>query len=125
MTPIHNSYTLRSLVCGVALVYVIRLGGATLDVLDTAALAFVIALLVYQLIGLTQRLSLAEAGLGHWSIPRNLLFWTVGLMNTLWLDPGVAPQFPPLGGHGISWSSPHRKSSCCTAWSAAWLNKRK
>ena len=98
MTPIHNSYTLRSLVCGVALVHVIRLGGATLDVLDTAALAFVIALLVYQLIGLTQRLSLAEAGLGHWSIPRNLLFWTVGLMNTLWLTPELRHSFRPWMG---------------------------
>jgi hypothetical protein len=98
MTPIHDSYILRSLVCGVALVYVIRLGGSTLDVLDTAALAFVVALLVYQLIGLAQRLRQAEAGLSRWSIPRNLLFWTVGLMNTLWLDPELRHSFRPWAG---------------------------
>ena len=124
MTLIHNSYTLRSLVCGVALVYIIRLGGSTLDVLDTAALAIVIALLVYQLIGLGQRMRQAEAGLGHWSIPRNLLFWTVGLLNTLWLEPELRHSFRPWAGTAFLVIAAI-EMVVLYRLERAWMNKRK
>jgi hypothetical protein len=124
MTPIHDSYTLRSLVCGIALVYVIRLAGSALDVMDTAALALVIALLVYQLIGLAQRLRQVAAGLGRWSIPRNLLFWTVGLMNTLWLDPELRHGFRPWVGTAFLVFAA-LEVVVLYRLERAWLNKRK
>ncbi|MAW62104.1 MAG: hypothetical protein CMJ94_14910 [Planctomycetes bacterium] len=98
MTRIHDSYLLRALVSGAALVGVLLLADGQPGWLDALLVAAIVGVLTFELRELAQRLSAAEGERDELSLPRLVLIWAAALVLTVWLEPAQQDTWrQPLG----------------------------
>lgn len=80
-------YVLMAVISSVLLGYAFRLSAGDRGVVDWVVAAAVAGVIVWALVGLGRRLNGVGGGRAVWHEGRTVMFWLIGLMNTLWARP--------------------------------------
>ncbi len=93
-----GSYAASSVIASVVLFYAIRLSASGRTAIDWVVMGLVICALLYSLAQLTRRLYRAGGTKDAWHVQRTVLFWIVGLLNTVLLRPEHVDSWRPWVG---------------------------
>ncbi|MCP5020308.1 MAG: hypothetical protein GY930_00895 [bacterium] len=82
-----GSYVINTVIASVVLSYAIRLSASGRTTIDWVVMALVVCAMLYNLAQLTRRLYRSGGAKDAWHVQRTVLFWVVGLLNSLLLRP--------------------------------------
>jgi hypothetical protein len=80
-----RSYVVLSALAGGVLFYALRLSRFDRGPVDWAVIGLIIAAILWNLIQLGRRLHRSGGGKAVWHLQRTVLFWIIGLLNTVFL----------------------------------------
>lgn len=83
-------YSVRAVLAGGALYFALDLSRGDRGAVDYVVVGLVMAAVAWNLIRLGQRLHEARGGKGLWDEQRTVLFWIIGLLNTVAIRPEEA-----------------------------------
>ena len=83
-------YSVRALLAGAVLYFALDLSHGDRGTIDYVVLAVVLAAIAWNLVRLGQRLYGAGGNRALWHEQRTVLFWIIGLLNTVAIDPADA-----------------------------------
>lgn len=78
-------FLVNAALASVVLYYVLELSSSGRTAIDWAVISLVVAAILYNLVQLGRRLHGVGGGKALWHLQRTLLFWAIGLLNTLLL----------------------------------------
>jgi len=84
-----RSYLLLAVLASGVLWWVSDLSSSGRSPVDWLVVGVVVAAILWNLLGLGRRLRAAGGDKAVWHELRTLMFWLVGLMNTVWARPGA------------------------------------
>ena len=80
-------YAVNGLLASGVLAWALHLSAGDRGPIDWVVFALVLGAIAWNVVRLGQRLFAAHGGAALWHLLRTLLFWIVGLMNTVWARP--------------------------------------
>ena len=82
-----TSYVVNGCLASAVLYFVLDLSSSGRGWIDYGVIVLVVGAIVYNVVQLARRLHAAAGPAGAWHVGRTVLFWIVGLFNTLLIRP--------------------------------------
>lgn len=91
-------YSTRALLASAVLYFALDLSRGDRGTIDYVVVALIVAAIAWNVGNLGRRMYAAGGGKGLWAVQRTVLFWIIGLMNTVWLRPEDVGTWKNWGG---------------------------